>query len=74
LNTLCQGGYCRKSLRITHGHIGQHLSIQANPGFFHTVDQAAVSRPVQMRCGIDPRDPLAAQLTPASSPVTVCVP
>src|SRR5665648_13250 len=50
-----------EGLRLVHGHIGQHLAVELDPGLFQAVDQLAVSRAIGPRGGVDALDPQGAE-------------
>src|SRR5690606_11044019 len=55
-------GQRRKTLRVVHGNVRQHLAIQGDAGLHQAVDEAAVAHAVDAGRGIDARDPQGAEL------------
>jgi len=50
----------RKRTGISHGYIGQHLSVKFDASLFQPVDEAAVRQTTLARSGVDARNPQAA--------------
>src|SRR4029453_2178059 len=59
--------------RIVHGHVGEDLAVDLDPGLAQTVDEPRVRQTVLPRPGPDPRDPQAPELRLAVATVAVSV-
>jgi len=74
LSGICQSHHCRERVRITHSQICQHLAVEQDPVFLHTVYQATVGSPIQPGCRIDPCDPQSPQIALACPTVSIRIP
>ena len=60
-------------LRIIHGEVGEHLTVQADVILGEESHKLGVGYTVLTGGGIDPLDPKCAEIALLSFPVTVCI-
>jgi hypothetical protein len=77
-SAVTQGGFgllgdSAESFRIVNRDVGQHFAVDLHLGAIHSIDQAAVRKPVQTRSSINPGDPERPELALALPTIPIRV-
>src|ERR1700741_2843204 len=70
---LCGCGDRLKGLGLADRDVGQHLTVEVEPGQFDPVHELRVGQPVLPRTGIDPLYPQGSEIALAVAPVAISV-